>query len=148
MPHQNDRMGSVSQTRRPPAVPTDTKLPGWIVAVVLAILLLVVYGRALNAPLIFDDDSSIEQNTSIQSFWPLVGTTDQPGPLRPTADLPTAGRPLVNFTFALNYRFGGLNPFGYHVFNLLIHFLSALLLWAVVRRTLCLPHFHGRFETS
>src|SRR5690349_15128491 len=98
--------------------------PGWVVAVVLAGLLLIVYGWTLSAPLIFDDDASLVRNPSIRSLWPLVGTSDQPGPLRPVAELPTAGRPLVNFTFAVNYCFGGLDPYWYHVFNLSIHFLS------------------------
>jgi protein O-mannosyl-transferase len=120
----------------------------WVAAIVLAISIGAVYGRALNAPFIFDDDGSILQNASIQSLWPLWGTLEQPGPLRPAADLPTAGRPLVNLTLAINYHFGALNPIGYHLFNVVLHFLAAVLLWAIVRRTLRLPYFNGRFDTA
>ena len=122
--------------------------PFWAVAMVLAISIGAVYGRAFNAPFIFDDDGSIIQNSSITTLWPLFGTVEQPGPLRPAADLPTAGRPLVNLTFAINYHFGHLNPIGYHLFNVVLHFLSAMLLWAIVRRTLRLPYFNGRFDTA
>jgi Flp pilus assembly protein TadD len=121
---------------------------GWIVAVILAVSIAVVYGRSIHAPLIFDDDISLIKNTSIRSLWPLRGTTEQPGPLRPGPDQPTSARPLVNLTFALNYRFGGLDPAGYRVVNLLIHFACAMLLWATVRRTLRLPYFDHRYDTS
>jgi tetratricopeptide (TPR) repeat protein len=58
------------------------------------------------------------------------------------------GRPLVNVTFAVNYAIGGFAPTGYHAVNLAIHFLSALLVFAIVRRTLGLPHFGARYSTS
>ena len=92
-----------------------------------------------------DDEISIIKNPSIVSLWPLIGTAEQPGPLAPPADLPTSARPLVNYSFALNYHWGGLNPVGYHVVNVAIHFLTACLLWAVVRRTLRLEYFGGKF---
>jgi tetratricopeptide (TPR) repeat protein len=66
--------------------------------------------------------------------------------LRPPQFFPTAGRPLVNFTFALNYAVGGSDPWGYHVVNLTLHWLSALLLWAILARTFRLKYFAGRFD--
>jgi tetratricopeptide (TPR) repeat protein len=59
-----------------------------------------------------------------------------------------AARPLVNLSLAVNYHFGQLNPRGYHVFNVAIHMLVAILLWAIVRRTLRLPSLHGRFDRA
>jgi tetratricopeptide (TPR) repeat protein len=35
-------------------------------------------------------------------------------------------RPLLRATFALNYHFGGLNVFGYHLMNLFFHILVAI----------------------
>src|SRR6185369_2023491 len=46
------------------------------------------------------------------------------------------GRPLVNVTFAINYAIGDLSERGYHIANLAIHIACALLLFAIVRRTL------------
>lgn len=120
----------------------------WITAIILAASLAVVYIPALNAPLFFDDIGTISMNKSIVSLWPLIGTAEQPGPLRPVPQFPTAGRPLVNLSFALNYHYGGNSPWGYHVVNLLIHFCSSMLLWAIVRRTLLLPYFGNRFEAA
>ncbi len=120
----------------------------WTAALALAIVIVAVYCQSLNAPFIFDDNATILANDSIVALWPPVGSVEHPGPLRPPAPLPTAGRPLVNLSLAVNYLLGGSAPAGYHVVNVLIHFGSALLLWAIVRRTLCLPHFAGRFESS
>ena len=129
----------IDPPRMPPA------LVPWIVAAMLAMALVLVYGRSLESPFIFDDIQCIVNNPSIMQFWPWWGETGT-APLNPPQDFITAGRPLVNFTFALNVALGRLDPTGFHAFNLLVHFLSALLLWAIVRRTLRLPFFHGRFD--
>ncbi len=92
-----------------------------------------VYGNGLSGPMLFDDETSILNNTQIRRLSPLSV------PLSPPTDTPVAGRPLVNLTFALNYAFGGLDVTGYHVVNIGLHLLSALLLYGVVRRTLRLP---------
>ncbi len=105
-----------------------------------------VYASALSAPLVFDDIPTIVDNASIRHLWPPVGTPQQPGPLRPAAQLPTSGRPLVNLSFALNYAIGGESPAGYRWVNVGLHISSALLLWGIVRRTLVLDYFKGRFS--
>ncbi|MCC6679381.1 MAG: tetratricopeptide repeat protein [Phycisphaeraceae bacterium] len=114
-----------------------------ISAVLIVAAVWLVYGWSLNAPFIFDDDVTVVQNPTIRQLWP-------PGPmLHPLRYSPTAGRPLVNVTFAINYRFGELNPFGYHLFNVALHALSSLLVWAIVGRTLALPRFNfGRFRPA
>ncbi len=62
--------------------------------------------------------------------------------------IPTSGRPLVNLTFALNYHFGKLNPLGYHIFNMLVHFASAILVGLIVQRLLRLEFFAERFAMA
>ncbi len=54
----------------------------------------------------------------------------------------------MNLSFALNYYLGRHNPLGYHVFNLILHFCAALLVWAIVRRTLRLEYFEDRFSRT
>jgi protein O-mannosyl-transferase len=133
---------------RGPRLPPRSSPRAWIVAAALAISLGTIYGPALNAPLIFDDVDTITRNESISTLWPLFGTDTHRGPLNPLPNVPTAARPLVNLSFAINYQFGQLNPVGYHAVNAIIHFLSAMLLWAIVCRTLCLPYFAGRFDAA
>jgi tetratricopeptide (TPR) repeat protein len=141
-PTDNSRISGNVAFARAPGPPT------WLAALVLAIAIGIVYGRALDVPFVFDDNESVVTNTSIRSLWPLVGTDDHRGPLNPVRDLPTTARPVVNYSFALNYYFDGLNLAGYHLTNFCIHFLTALLLMAVVRRTLLLPYFAGRFNAA
>ncbi len=113
---------------------------------VLCLTLWAVYGRAIRSPFIFDDLPGIVDNPSIRKLWPLVGDSATGGPLNPPPLVSTARRPLPNLTLALNYRFGGLDPAGYHLFNLLLHVLAAAVLASLVTRTLQLGYFGGRWD--
>jgi protein O-mannosyl-transferase len=136
----------------PSSISTLLKVPlrprPWIVCILLAVAIAALYGPALSVPFIFDDIDTIVHNESIVTIWPLVGTSAHRGPFNPRPDLPTTARPLVNLSFAISHQFSQLNPTGYHLASALIHFLSAVLLWALVRRTLCLPYFAGRFDAA
>jgi tetratricopeptide (TPR) repeat protein len=121
---------------------------GWTAFAVLAVVVGAVYGRAARAPFVHDDNISILGNPSIVRLWPLFGTNDRPGPLNPPRDAVTSGRPLVNLSLALNYHFGGYDPLGYHVVNLIIHVLSSILLYGLVRRTLMLDRFRDCFGSA
>lgn len=89
------------------------------------------YLNALGHPFLFDDAGAIVDNQTIRSLWAsLRGGPDQ---------FPTAGRPLLNASFALNYAFGALTPWGYHAVNLTVHVLCAIVLFALARRVLLLP---------
>jgi len=106
----------------------------WALALVLAVT--AAYWNGLNAPFIFDDIPAIVENPSLRQLW-------QPE-APPLAGSAVAGRPFVNWTFAVNYALGGENPRGYHVTNLLIHAGAGLLLWGMLRRTLsraAVPHW-------
>jgi tetratricopeptide (TPR) repeat protein len=114
----------------------------------VAVTVFIVYGRAIDAPFIFDDLPGIVKNPSIVRLWPPIGDSTHRGPLNAPPLVATARRPLPNLTLALNYRFGGLRPEGYHVFNLVMHALSAAMLAALVRRTLRLPYFAGAWDDA
>ena len=104
----------------------------WL-AVALVTAGLLAYANSLSGPFVFDDRLSIVENASIRRWW-------QPSAvLFPERELPVAGRPLVNLSFALNYAAGGLNVVGYHLVNIALHLLCALLVFGLVRRSLQLP---------
>jgi hypothetical protein len=44
--------------------------------------------------------------------------------------------PLTRLTWSLNYVLGGMNPWGYHLVNLLLHAANAVLFYLVARRLL------------
>jgi tetratricopeptide (TPR) repeat protein len=118
----------------------------WWSAALLAIVIAVVYGRAVDVPFIFDDFNSIQTNETIVSLWPLWSAEPPLGPLNTPRSAPTTARPIVNLSFALNYWFGELDPTGYRWVNIALHVGTAILLAAIVRRTLKLPYFEGRFD--
>jgi tetratricopeptide (TPR) repeat protein len=114
-------------------------LPG----VVIALSALAVYWNSFSGPFVFDDLPAIVDNASIRHLADLGAV------LHPPQDgSSVTGRPLVNLTFALNYAWGGLNPAGYHAFNLVVHLLAGLALFGLVRRTLLKPVFRGRYTDS
>ncbi len=142
------RRRSSTTVSNPPVA--ELKLPSvadCATAVLLVIVVAILFGRGLHAPLIYDDHTSIVKNASVRTLWPPIGSAELPGPLNPPRDISTSGRPLANLTLALNYRFGGLQPAGYHAVNIALHALSTLLVWAIARRILRSPNLAGRFDT-
>jgi len=107
--------------------------------VVLAGLL--VYGNCLHVPFIFDDVKSVSENRTIRRLWPVSDVLSPPHGKGSTVE----GRPVLNFSFAVNYAISGAEPWSYHALNLLIHILAGLTLFGIVRRTLRQPVLSGRF---
>ena len=59
---------------------------------------------------------------------------------------PHEWRRVGQATFALNFYVGGLEPFGYHVFNIFLHALNGLLLFLVTLNTLSLPSLREEWK--
>lgn len=87
-------------------------------AITLVAVTCIVYWNSFSGQFVFDDILQITDNPNIRQLWPLADWQ----------------RPLGYFTFQLNYAFGGLNPWGYHLVNLLIHCANGLLLFDLARR--------------
>jgi Flp pilus assembly protein TadD len=87
------------------------------------------YANSLSGPFVFDDRGTILDNSTIERLW-------HRSVLAAPHETPAAGRPVVNVSFALNYAVGERNVRGYHLGNILSHLLCALLVFAIVRRTL------------
>ncbi|MHC4469746.1 MAG: tetratricopeptide repeat protein [Planctomycetota bacterium] len=108
---------------------------GWTVPAAVALIVLaalVAYHNSFRVPFLLDDGSSILRNPTIRSLGP--------GALSPPpGGLTVSGRPFLNLTLAVNFAVGGTDVEGYHVVNLAIHVLAALVLFGIVRRTCTLP---------
>jgi tetratricopeptide (TPR) repeat protein len=99
----------------------------WLAGTLLVVLTLLAYMPALWCGFIWDDDAYVLEN-------PLLPDIDG---LLPIWTEPTATPqyyPLVHTTYWLEYRLWGLRPAGYHGTNILLHGLSAVLLWHLLRR--------------
>ncbi len=102
-----------------------------------------IYGRALDAPFVFDDRPAIIENPSLRRLWPPIGDANLRGPLNPPPFAPTARRPLPNLSLAIDHRLYGLDPAGYRATNFGLHALVATIVALLVRDTLRLPYFAG-----
>lgn len=127
----------------PPLAPRaapDGRIRLWVVGAMIVAGTLCAYHNTFGVPLLLDDRLAIVSNPSIEKLGALSKVLWAP------SDLPTAGRPLLNLSFALNRAISGREVFSYHVLNLLIHCLAALTLFGLVRRTLlsraCNVTFH------
>ena len=91
----------------------------------------VTFWNSQGGVFLLDDFASIHQNATIQELWPPWLAFSPPG-----RGESVAGRPLANWTLALNYAAGGLNVRGYHIVNILLHLTCVLLAFGVARRLL------------
>lgn len=89
-----------------------------------------VYANGLQGPFVFDDHHSILESANVRSLWPLTSSMGAP------AGSVASGRPLVAFSLALNYAWGGYEVFGYHLLNVLAHLATSLALFGLLRRGL------------
>lgn len=130
-------MPAAEPVRQAPAV---SRRAVALVVVLLAVAALLAYRNSFSAPFVLDDEGAILENPTIRSLRPFWRPFVPPG-----GGETVSGRPLLNFTFAVNYALGGEAVSGYHAFNLGIHFLAACVLLGVVRRTLDRPLLRPRF---
>ncbi len=126
----------------------------FLAGLALAAAVLAAYWPALRAPFEFDDFASIPANATIRTLRPSIA-------LDPPENTTVSGRPLVNYSFALNYAvnewlgvdqrpdpLGPNKTLGYHVANILIHLLCGWLLFALIVRTMARAPFGDRWRSS
>jgi len=101
-------------------------------AALIVVIGAAVYFNSFRGVFVLDDHFNITRSRLIRSLWPIWKVLK-------------GNRPLVNLSVAINYRLGGLRPWGYHAFNLSVHIIAALALFGVVRRTLVSERLGRRF---
>ncbi len=93
---------------------------------IIMLITVLVYIPAMQAGFIWDDDSFLTDNPLIKAsdglyrFW---FTTEAPDYF-----------PLVSTSLWLEWRLWGMNATGYHVVNIVLHAISSVLIWLVLRR--------------
>jgi len=84
----------------------------------IVIVCALVYSNTFKVPFVFDDVQQIEENMKIRRLSNWLSPKQLFSP-----------RPIAELSFALNYRLGGLNVFGYHLVNLVIHTINGFLVY-------------------
>lgn len=114
-----------------------TPASNWAAKAVPLLILagLCAYANSFTKAFLLDDEPWIVANGRL--------ATD---PIEAIKAMPT--RPLAMATIVVNHKLGGLKPFGYHLFNVAAHVAAALALYGVVRHTLLLPRWAGRFDAT
>ena len=110
-------------------VKTIATLPRSVIAGALFIVLATVlaYWPAMHGGFIWDDDAYVVNN-------PLLTAADGWRRIWFSTDHPSQYFPLAYSTLRIEHALWGLNTFGYHLVNVLLHAVNALLAWAVLRR--------------
>ncbi|HSR49191.1 MAG TPA: tetratricopeptide repeat protein [Acidobacteriota bacterium] len=94
----------------------------WLACLCLILFAVALFSNTLDGEFVFDDRPLILQNPQVthQLYGDIL--------------FPTRGyRPIRTLTYALNYALGGDNPFGYHLFNIVLHGLNGVLLFLLLR---------------
>jgi len=96
----------------------------------LAIVTLVVLGPSADNGFVLDDAVVVVENPMIRPPVSLkaIFTTDYTSPVMGRGG---SYRPLATLSFAANYRFSELNPRGYHLTNIALHWLNSFLVFAL-----------------
>lgn len=118
--------GSAARVDRVRPLPSGPAVIRFLQAAVLLVGA-IAYCNSFAGVFVFDDQRAILDNPHLRDFT------------RPQAWWSDTTRPLVQFSLAMNYALGGLEPWGYHAVNLTAHLAAALVLMGLIRRTLDLP---------
>ncbi len=122
------QVAGVQKTSGKADVPANSYLPKYssvIVIVTTTFITFLIYSNTLFSPFYFDDENNIIVNYKLRdlsNLWP-----------------PSGIRYIGYFSFALNYHFGQLDVFGYHLVNIAIHIINGLLVWWLVLLTFKTP---------
>jgi hypothetical protein len=90
-----------------------------------------VYTSSIRGPFVFDDVVNIQDNPHIQLTRLTLNEIIKAG-----FESPCRHRPIANISFALNYYFNRYDPAGYHFVNILIHILTGIILFYLIKVTL------------
>ena len=111
-------------------------IPWWYWAVFLGALFLAfeAYGPALRGPFVLDD-----------IYLPYA---DVNAPVHHLSDWVTFQRPLLMFSYWVDYQIGASDPPVYHTTNVLLHFVLSIVVMFIAARLLEWVEVAGRMRTA
>lgn len=103
-----------------------------ILVLLFSCFCLSLYFNSFRGIFIFDDAHSIVTNLYIKDIRHIPMLFK--GYYTSDTEIPIGMfRPLLLLTFYFNYLFSGIQPFGYHIINILLHFLNGILFFYLLR---------------
>ncbi|RJP77693.1 MAG: tetratricopeptide repeat protein [Desulfobacteraceae bacterium] len=97
-----------------------------LAAACLFFIVVATHYPAMSGGFVWDDDLHITDNELLRSVDGLRKIWFEPGAW-------PHYYPLVLTSFWIQYQLWGLDPFGYHLTNIIIHGFSAILLWRILK---------------
>ncbi len=98
--------------------------------VLFSAITITLYSHTLGSPFVLDDAANILNNQYIR-VSELTWDTVYDAALKSLR----SKRPLSNISLSLNYYFGQYNVLGYHLFNIMVHIASGMVLYFFIKIT-------------
>lgn len=101
----------------------------WVCVTLAALVAAACYWNSLQGQLVHDDIFAIRDNKDVQPSTPIANLFKNDFWGKPMSSVVShkSYRPLTVLTFRMNYALHGLNPWGYHVVNMLLHMAATVL---------------------
>ncbi len=111
----------------------------------IAFLSIAVYAPALKNGFVYDDPDTVVNNTMIKDFsnLPWLFKSDYF-----VLSGETSYRPVVTFTYFLDYALFGLRPWGFHLTNILLHAINGIGLYIFLTLLLRQAGDHSGYRSS
>ncbi|MBU0755365.1 MAG: hypothetical protein KJ645_09510, partial [Planctomycetes bacterium] len=100
---------------------------------ILLVLTVIVYSNSFDVPFYLDDYSGILDNPRVHDVSDISGIWNF-----------SPARFLTCLSYAFNYTFNRDQVFYYHLFNLCVHLIAAVLIWILIRALLKTPALRNR----
>ena len=102
-----------------------------LLLLLLAMFIFIIYSGSIKGPFVFDDVYNIRDNPNIRLTKLTFDGISKAG-----FESPCPHRPVANVSFALNYYFNRNDTTGYHFINILMHILTGIILFYLIKATL------------
>lgn len=117
--------------------PGGLKKSSLLPVLIIAIFAIGLYSNTLKNGFVYDDADTIVNNTLIKSLGNLPLLFDKTAYFSRSEE--TSYRPVVTFTYFIDYAVYGLKPWGYHLTNVLFHAINGVLLYFLLTLLLTPP---------
>lgn len=98
--------------------------------ILLVLIGFLTYGNSFQNQFVWDDPAFFSGNILVRNFdIQKIFTSNTVAGASISSDY---YRPVTSVSFAIDYKIWGLNPFGYHLTNTVLHILTALLVYSLL----------------